>query len=67
MDYQEASNKYDMLKGCVNRMFVTDDMEELPKLHHGALYCLGLIYKYGVDCLADPAEDKKKTEYLHKM
>lgn len=58
-DHQKASNDYDMLKGCVNRMFVTDDKEELPKLHQGALYYLGLIYQYGVDRLADPAEDKK--------
>lgn len=28
--YQEAKNDYNMLKGCVNRIFVTDDMEELP-------------------------------------
>lgn len=51
MDYQEAGNNYDMLKGCVNRMFVTDDKEELPQLHQGALYYLGLIYQYGVDRL----------------
>lgn len=59
MDYQKASNNYDMLKGCVNRMFVTDDMKELPKLHQGALYYLGLIYQYGVNRLADPVEDNK--------
>lgn len=59
-DHQKASNAYDMLKGCVNRMFVTDDMEELPKLHQGALYYLGLIYQYGVNRLADPAEGEDK-------
>lgn len=46
-DYQSASNEYDMLKGCINRMFVTDDKEELPKLYGGAIYHLGQIYKYG--------------------
>jgi len=58
-DYQEARNEYDMLKGCVNRMFVTDDREELPRLHQGALYHLGLIYQYGVDRLSAPAGDKE--------
>lgn len=59
LDYQDASNEYDMLKGCVNRMFVTHDKEELPRLRQGALYHLGLIYQYGVDRLAAPAEDNK--------
>lgn len=59
MDYQEASNKYDMLKGCVNRMFVAYDMEELSKMYQEVLYYLGLIYQYGVDRLADMAEGRK--------
>ena len=46
-NYQEASNEYDMLKGCINRIFVTDDKEELPSLYGGAIYHLGQIYKYG--------------------
>lgn len=47
IDRQKAINNYDMLKGCVNRMFVTDDKEELPRLYGAAIYHLGQIYKYG--------------------
>ena len=50
-NYQEASNEYDMLKGCINRIFVTDDKEELPKLYGGAIYHLGQIYRYGEERL----------------
>lgn len=52
-EYQEASNNYDMLKGCVNRMFVSDDLTELPKLHAGALHYLEKIYTYGKKRLED--------------
>lgn len=47
MEYQKASNEYDMLKGCVNRIFVTNDKEELPALYAGALNHLSLIFLYG--------------------
>lgn len=45
--YQKAHNDYDMLKGAINRMFVTDDKEELPRLFAGAKYYLDRIYEYG--------------------
>lgn len=46
-DYQKASNDYDMLKGCVNRIFVTDDKEELISLYGSSLHYLSLIFLYG--------------------
>ncbi len=46
-EYQKAHNDYDMLKGCINRIFITDDKEELPRLYEGAKYYLDLIYEYG--------------------
>lgn len=49
--YKEASIDYEMLKGCVNRIFVTDDMDELPHLYASAVYHLGDIYKYGMERL----------------
>lgn len=49
--YQKASNDYDMLKGCVNRLFVTDDSAELPRLYESAKYYLDRIYNYGIDRL----------------
>lgn len=45
--YQKAQNNCDMLNGTVNRMFVTDDKDELPRLYEGAKYYLDRIYEYG--------------------
>lgn len=60
--YKEASNDYDMLKGCVNRIFVTDDMEELPRLYSGAMYHFSRIYQYGCDRLIKRAEEKRDED-----
>lgn len=46
-EYQKAINDYDMLKGAVNRIFITDDKEELPRMYESAKYYLDLIYAYG--------------------
>lgn len=56
MDYQEASNNYDMLKGCVNRIFVTDDKEELISLYGGALHYLSLLFLYGKERFSERSE-----------
>lgn len=45
--YQRAHNDYDMLKGAVYRMFITDDKEELSRLYEGAKYYLDRVYDYG--------------------
>lgn len=62
MDYQEASNDYDMLEGCINRMFVTDDIKEMPHLYAGAVYHLGDIYKYGMERLERRNEKTNVTD-----
>lgn len=36
-EYRKAHIYYDMLKGDINRIFVTDDKEELPRLYEEAL------------------------------
>ncbi len=36
MNVQEAYIEYDMLKGNINRMFVTDDIKELARMHEFA-------------------------------
>lgn len=51
-DYQKASNDHDMLMCCVNRLLISDDKEELPKLYKGARYHLACIYSYGLERLA---------------
>lgn len=58
MDYQEASNNYDMLKGCVNRIFVTDDKEELISLYGGALHYLSLLFLYGKERFSERSENE---------
>ena len=57
MDYQEASNNYDMLKGCVNRIFVTDDKDELVSLYAGALHYLSLLFLYGKERFSERPEN----------
>ena len=53
---QHAHNESDMLDGCRNRLFITDNPDELPRLYSGALYHLREIYKYAVARLAAKKE-----------
>lgn len=46
MDYQEVHNEYDMLKGNINRMFLTDNAAELVKMYEFAQERLERIYVY---------------------
>lgn len=39
-------NDYDMLKGCVNRIFVTDDISELFQMYNSAKRLIDMIYEY---------------------
>ena len=50
-DYDKLSkntnaNEYDMLRGNINRMLVTDDYEEFRKMYECALYRLEKIKSY---------------------
>lgn len=42
--YQKASDGYDMLKDCINKMSIADDKEGLFFLYMEALRCLSGIY-----------------------
>lgn len=53
---QRAHNESDMLDGCRNRLFITDNPDELPRLYSGALYHLREIYKYAAARLAAKKE-----------
>lgn len=57
---QQAHNKYDMLKGCVNRMFVTDDLDELIRLYPSALHDIEEIRKYNTIRLAKKEENNER-------
>lgn len=39
-------NNYDLLKGCVNRMFLTDDMGELCHMYGSAKRLIDTVYEY---------------------
>ena len=67
IDYQEANNEYDMLKGCINRIFITDDMEEFPKLLAGAIYHLQQIFIYGEQRLERSFSERSENDTLPGM
>ncbi len=46
MSEKGAHNEYDMLKGNVNRMFLTDDVAELVKMYEFAQIRIKRIYEY---------------------
>ena len=54
---QHANIESDMLDGCRNRLFITDNPDELPRLYSGALYHLREIYKYAAARLATKKGD----------
>lgn len=43
-EYNELSNKYDSLKGCINRMFVTNDYGEFEYMYSFAKGYIDEIY-----------------------
>ena len=45
MTYQEMRNEKDMLEGNINRMFVTDDIEELFNMYVRAKERLDVLFK----------------------
>lgn len=45
IELQSLNNEYDMLKGNINRMFVTDDYAELLKQYSVAISRLTRIYE----------------------
>ncbi len=49
---QTADNEYDMLKGCMNRMFVTDDPDELMRMYQSAIRRIDIIRQYNTVRLA---------------
>ena len=53
---QHAHSESDMLDGCRNRLFITDNPDELPWLYSGALFHLREIYKYAAARLAAKKE-----------
>ncbi len=51
MTYDEFRNEVDMLTGCINRMCVTSDLDELESMHSWACLYLLNVYDYRFGCL----------------
>lgn len=47
-EVKELGSHYDMLQGCINRLHVSDDKEELARLYTGAIYHIGNILRLRV-------------------
>ncbi len=58
-DIQRMYNEYDMLKGCVNRLFITDDQEELPRMRDGAKLYIDRLFELGMERLDKQKEGGK--------
>lgn len=56
---QTADNEYDMLKGCMNRMFVTDDPDELMRMYQSAIWQIDIIRQYNTVRLAKKEEQNE--------
>lgn len=56
---QTADNEYDMLKGCMNRMFVTDDPDELMRMYQSAIWKIDIIRQYNTVRLAKKEEQNE--------
>lgn len=49
-------NECDMLKGCVNRMFITDNQEELPRMRDSAKLRIDHLFELGMERLGKEKE-----------
>lgn len=47
----QIENEAKMLVGCKNRMCITDDVEELARLHKGAVYHAGRLFELNLERL----------------
>lgn len=60
--YQKASDGYDMLKDCINKMSIADDKEGLFFLYMGALHNLVGIYEYNKERLEQRDKDEGREQ-----
>ena len=58
MNYQEMRNVSDMLKGNINRMFVTDNLTELCDMYAFAKERLELLFKENCKRIIEQNNDK---------
>ena len=56
MSEKAIHNEYDMLMGEINRMFVTDDVEELKMMHEYAKKRIERIFDYHYSRLSNKCQ-----------
>lgn len=52
MTHKEMLNQTDLLKGSINRICITDDIEELFQMYRSAQYRLNTIFDYSYAILS---------------
>jgi hypothetical protein len=55
---QQADNARDMLNGCLNRMYVSHDPEEITRMYRAAVRDVGVIREYGVQKMRGADDDR---------
>lgn len=64
MNYKDKmNNEYDMLIGNINRMFVTDDLNELNNMFTFAIKRIVAIYDYKFKLMKGITDDEKILQY----
>ena len=61
-ELKRIQNEEDMLKGNINRMCVSDDINELIKMYHYANLRIQIIFDICVDRFIDDKEDEENGE-----
>lgn len=54
---QQANNAREMLTGCLNRMFVSDDPEEIKRMFDAVLGDAAIVRTYGLQRLEEPENE----------
>ena len=62
LDLDQIYNSENMLKGCINRMCVTDDIVEFSRMYNSAISHLSNIFKVNYNRLTETEVQKQSIE-----
>jgi hypothetical protein len=57
-NYKQLINEIEMLKGNINRMCITNDLEEIERMYYFAKYRIDEIYRYNFERINKEGESK---------
>lgn len=60
--YSDAKHERDMLDGNLNRMFVSDDIDEIITMYMYAKFRINLIYHYCLKMYEEKEEERCRIE-----